>query len=417
MAEVRLRRAWRELARVWLDELVGSVSVTPDGITHSDPGLPDRLTEVTATVATLPEGLAYQTVAQLAWEAFSHCVKQKTADIDSWEQALARASDRYLKTKPTTFRTATTISVKQGVLPRTATFLGSKIELPSRLPPDIQKERAAYQPRLRKILGDVVDTGYAPILITVQQRSFFDAAERTRKALDAWRGLWTLAFRDRTRTYHWGATSQNKLAMLTLGPMQTVHGGVNSNPSETFWFETLYRFPRSLLPPRQVEANKRLFSYLSRCLHRSAYRHSIEAWLAQYARALDELDPARAFELLYAILEQLTTGNSNSESLIKRGSVLFHNHKSYERRLTLVRHRRNELIHERRNSYVHQELLQDLLEVIHAALKFHILNHKLFGAADEAYDFLDAATKVHRLLNKEPLRNALLKHTSEIGKS
>jgi hypothetical protein len=191
-------------------------------------------------------------------------------------------------------------------------------------------------------------SSYARVKVETTGRSENESALKAIDSLNLLRAYWTFPTVFRRWTHHFGPGQLAKaLAVVHLGPFQTLHFPSGECVADSFWRDTDPQEDQNLFSPPVPWSE--LDNLRRRAMRRSVllpYRRSMEHLLLRYIAALDQRDHDVSFLQMWTLLEYITgTIGGKYDETIER-AVCFVTPRGLGRQLLqCVRIQRNRYVH------------------------------------------------------------------------
>ena len=344
--------------------------------------------------------------------ALRECLLSSTLNEENLLPSIREVASRHVSHAPREFIFVTSMTIPASPRIRWRRNQGVQLSFPSRVP--------ARFARSREILRPLLDTGvepwplgFAPVLVKGKAKSPLRAGEAALDALDLLRAMWNLALNRRV-AWRFPASSPRPLNTILLGPVSTLHRPEGSLETESYWRDPMY--PQTVHPSDLGSRWDELLGterWVRRHLRSVPYRSELEAWLRQYCRALDQVDPGNAFLQLWSLLERLSTpANQYAEQKVVVQRVLFlYKDKDYHREvLGTLRRLRNDVVHYASPADDQDFRALELKGYVESLLLFHLGRGARFETLEQACEFLDLTQDVAQLDSEIKLRRFARKH-------
>ncbi len=256
--------------------------------------------------------------------------------------------------------------------------------------------RQSISDRLRQYNVPSQKGNYPIVIVRSKARDDRAAFHKMMEALDLARAILNLRIND--KIYRRISSGRQPINAIRLGPVHTLHKG-NGDLIEDFWYDpdfTEQTFLKNITEEIQIKYIK----YWQRVLSRSPLRNELRFALIQYGRALDNPDPFRGFQELWAVLEYLsvTEPGDKYEVTLRRTSSLYRQDRLQYELLNHLRFRRNRLVHfsigERTTSRQGELFICQAKAFVESFLWFYASHGKRFKDRGEVAEFLDIRQKL-----------------------
>jgi hypothetical protein len=227
--------------------------------------------------------------------------------------------------------------------------------------------------------------------IRIKARSEFEAMEKGISLIDNLRGIWNLAI-NRRKPRRLSTGRYKQVNKIILGPLCTLHypNGKPATSSISYDHYIIdekrgfpYKFDWEMIVEFEKKARKRM----------SRFKESAEIWnwIRLYCKALDETDPNKSFQKLWAVLECITgTIRNNYDKTVKRASFLYEESSQHKQILNHLRNCRNKSIHQGKAYLKCENLVYNLKEYVERLLSFEIWFAYKFNSLEDLWLFLDS---------------------------
>ena len=249
--------------------------------------------------------------------------------------------------------------------------------------------------------------------ISVQGKSYSEAADKAIDTIDLLRGLWNLYY-NRRHPFRISSGSRKPINNVVLGPLHTLHFPNGKLATESWWYEPDYRGPLNGFDiSKEIEGLHQFEANVRKLLKKSPFKSFLEAGIIRYTRALDLRDWDNAFLRLWGILETLTnTGENDTHKVtVKRTSFLYKDREYTKQILNHLRDYRNRAVHTGSGNQDIETYMYQLKNFVETALEFLIANKFGFKNLNEVAQFLDLPDDRTLLSKRIQLINSALKYT------
>ncbi len=256
--------------------------------------------------------------------------------------------------------------------------------------------------RVNELIPGKLPENYIYITVSCQGRCEYTAARNALDNLDFLRGIWNFWY-NQSRTYRFSSEKLEPVNKIVLGPYHSLHGKNGKLAANTFWWESSYRYPKTLLSVgtkwKQLIQYEQLVKKLIAKSHVSSF---IKTALIRYVRALDESDFSTSFLKLWSVLEYVTmTGGNKYDVTIKRTLSLLKNSEYHKIILNDLKEKRNNLVHANSQLHRNYDVLQQLIGYVNSVLLFMIQHGYRFSNEEKLAEFLDMPLTKEELGTRE----------------
>ena len=239
--------------------------------------------------------------------------------------------------------------------------------------------------------------GFRRVIISMRARDAPVAVEKALRALDLLRACWCFST---NMEMEWQGASWLPINKVRLAAVHTCHLLNGEAAGGSVWFEPY----QGKEPPAKVDSKAAKSAEKILVLLRSSpLSTELEEAMLGYVRALDNSDQNAAFLSLWTVIEQLvSTGNGESNSVVKRCAFLFEDGEYHTEVLKHLVQYRNEFVHAGRSTSQAKTNCYQLQVYFRALVKFYLGQKKFFSTLADANAMLSLSS------NRETLRRQQL---------
>ncbi len=302
---------------------------------------------------------------------------------------IGRLENAYLKTEPTTFIIATSLSLPTALRVRRTRFNGVGVTFSASLPKQYKREQ--YERGFRVNSHNPFPTGYQSVRLRIQTRSKSEAIDKAIDALDFIRGLWNFGI-NRRIAYQFPVAVRTPVNRIRLGQVHTIHFANGQPADESYLYEASFVLNNN---PEFVVGNswtnaKKDEQQIRPLINKSPYSAALVSAVLRYCRALDSLDYESAHIKLWSLLEFLTGSvDGKTEEVINRCLFLYQERDFHRQVLNHLRNRRHGFVHSAEQSVNAMDLVFLTKFYVENLLLFHFRNTGRFATMQDAASFLN----------------------------
>lgn len=308
-----------------------------------------------------------------------------TITADALRSAVARHEATYLRLPQQRYAILTSISAKFTSELRNIREAATRIRFYRDRPRRFARTRFE---EMRIWPKDADTKDYASVVISVNARTTFEAAEHALRDLDFYRGIWNFSFTRHTISRSLSSTMP--LADVSLGRVHTVHRPGGAAVGETFWYQPTFFPQRAIDLGRDWPRVMREEAVVRRKIRSSSYPETMKEVFVRYARALDGVDFDSTYLKLWSLFELLTaTSNARYDQSIGRALFVFEEQELNRAILEHLREYRNATVHSGISTDLVHDFCWQLKQFVDALIRFHLSFGSRFKSWGEAATFLD----------------------------
>ena len=258
---------------------------------------------------------------------------------------------------------------------------------------------------------------FQSVLVQVKARTTADALAKGHDALLLSRAFINLylnrGFRRRIRY-----DLPESFNFVLPGPILTVHHPDGSLFDHMFSFHPDHLGVTKLIWARPNDPMRRSYANGFRRLRRlpDEYRRELSDVIRRYVVALDHDDHAKSVLQLWSIIETLVGGRDRIlyDEVIRRASMLFHEHLFVASLLTIAREVRNRYAHEGEEFAGADEICHVLNWIVTGLIDVHLANQYEAKSLKNAADFFQALDDMGRLKLKLNTTKMAISHSKKL---
>ncbi|MBD3672775.1 MAG: hypothetical protein HUJ26_04540 [Planctomycetaceae bacterium] len=236
----------------------------------------------------------------------------------------------------------------------------------------------------------VNSTEYLTVKVKTYGRSVHEATDTGLNALNLLRGLWNLFDTYGTTKVRLGGTRQKSIAVITTGPVHTLHQLDGKPAVDVYWYEPTYSEDSSLYQPKrgwkELEKDRK---WATRRFKKHPFAAEVKNLVIRYSEALDQTNLDVAFLQMWSMLEKITnTIGGKYDQTIRRATWIFNDDKVPKELLEFLRMRRNQFVHAARASDDTEQIAYMMKRLIDPHLDLLIANSYQVQSLREYGEFL-----------------------------